>query len=104
MRRLIAPALLGMLAGALAGCATAPPPLGTAVAEARFASAVVPGQTTRAQMLAALGPTKFVHFDSGYEVWLYQAPADGGRFAEFVVLVDPAGIVARLRRRAPALP
>jgi hypothetical protein len=55
-------------------------------------------------MLAALGPTKFVHFDSGYEVWLYQSPADGGRFAEFVVLVDPAGVVRKTRRRAPAAP
>jgi hypothetical protein len=93
-----------LLAGALAGCATAPPPLGATVPETRLAAAIVPGQTTRAQMLAALGPTKFVHFDSGYEVWLYQAPADGGRYAEFVVLVDPRGIVVKTRRRAPALP
>lgn len=100
MTRLIA----CLLAGALAGCATAPPPLGATVPEATLATAIVPGQTTRAQMLAALGPTKFVHFDSGYEVWLYQAPADGGRFSEFIVLVDPRGIVAKTRRRAPALP
>jgi hypothetical protein len=93
-----------VLACALAGCATAPAPVGTAVPAARLDAAVVPGQTTRAQMLAALGPTKFVHFDSGYEVWLYQSPADGGRFAEFVVLVDPAGVVRKTRRRAPALP
>jgi hypothetical protein len=95
---------IALLACALAGCATAPAPAGTAVPAARLDAAVVPGQTTRAQMLAALGPTKFVHFDSGYEVWLYQSPADGGRFAEFVVLVDPAGMVRKTRRRAPALP
>jgi hypothetical protein len=95
---------IALIACALAGCATAPAPVGTAVPAARFDAAVVPGQTTRAQMLAALGPTKFVHFDSGYEVWLYQSPADGGRFAEFVVLVDPAGVVRKTRRRAPALP
>ena len=93
-----------ILACALAGCATTPPPLGATVPETQLAAALVPGQTTRTQMLAALGPTKFVHFDSGYEVWLYQAPADGGRYSEFVVLVDPRGIVARTRRRAPALP
>ena len=29
--------------------------------------------------------------------------ADGGRFAEFVVLVDPVGIVRKTRRRAPGL-
>lgn len=93
-----------MLALALCGCASTPAPIGASVPEAKLTAALVPGQTTRAQMLAALGPTKFVHFDSGYEVWLYQAPADGGRFAEFVVLVDPRGIVAKTRRRAPALP
>jgi hypothetical protein len=97
-------ALAVLLACALAGCATAPAPVGTAIPAARLDSAIVPGQTTRAQMLAALGPTKFVRFDSGYEVWLYQSPADGGRFAEFVVLVDPTGIVRKARRRAPALP
>jgi len=93
-----------LVTGVLAGCASTPAPLGTTVPEARLDSAIVPGQTTRAQMVAALGPTKFVHFDTGYEVWLYQSPADGGKFAEFVVLVDPAGIVRKTRRRAPALP
>lgn len=93
-----------LLLVALAGCASAPAPLGTSIPTARLDAAVVPGQTTRAQMVAALGPTSFVRFDSGYEVWLYQSPADGGRFAEFVVLVDPAGVVSKTRRRAPALP
>jgi len=97
-------AILALLACTLAGCATAPAPIGTSIPAAKLDAAVVPGETTRAQMLAALGPTKFVHFDSGYEVWLYQSPADGGRFAEFVVLVDPAGVVRKTRRRAPALP
>ena len=98
------PVILGALMLSLAGCATAPAPMGAAIPEAKLAAAIVPGQTTRAQMLAALGPTKFVHFDSGYETWLYHAPAGGGRFSEFVVLVDPAGIVCKTRRRAPALP
>ena len=96
--------MLALCASLLAGCATAPAPVGTAIPAARLDAAIVPGQTTRAQMLAALGPTKFVHFDSGYEVWLYQSPADGGRFAEFVVLVDPAGVVSKTRRRAPSVP
>ena len=96
--------ILALCASLLAGCATAPAPVGTAIPAARLDAAVVPRQTTRAQMLAALGPTKFVHFDSGYEVWLYQSPADGGKFAEFVVLVDPAGVVSKTRRRAPSLP
>ncbi|MDQ2823649.1 MAG: hypothetical protein M3Y65_25280 [Pseudomonadota bacterium] len=93
-----------MLIVLLAGCATGPAPLGTSIPAARLEAAIVPGQTTRAQMLAALGPTRFIHFDSGYETWLYQAPADGGRFSEFVVLVDPAGVVRKLRQRAPSAP
>jgi hypothetical protein len=98
------PALLVLAAALLAGCASTPAPLGNTVPEATLTAAVIPGQTTRAQMLAALGPTKFVHFDSGYETWLYQAPAGGGRYTEFVVLVDPSGVVRKMRRRAPALP
>lgn len=93
-----------LCASVLAGCATAPAPVGSAIPAARLDAAIVPGQTTRADMLAALGSTKFVHFDSGYEVWLYQSPAEGGKFAEFVVLVDPAGVVSKTRRRAAALP
>ena len=98
------PAWMLLSAALLAGCASTPAPLGTTISDARLAPAIVPGQTTRAQMLAALGPTKFVHFDSGYETWLYQVPAGGGRFAEVVVLVDPAGVVRKMRRRPPAAP
>jgi hypothetical protein len=89
---------------ALAGCVSTPAPPGTQVAEERLAQSVVPGQTTKAKLLAAFGPTRTVRFDSGYEVWMYQSPAGGGRFAEFVILVDPAGVVSKTRRRAPALP
>jgi len=87
----------------LAGCASqsATPP-GAQVAAERLEQAVVVGQTTKAQLLAAFGPTKSVRFDSGYEAWVYQSPAGGGRFAEFVVLIDPAGIVRKTRTRAPA--
>ena len=99
MRRLAA-----LLLVALAGCASAPPPPGTVVAGDRLAQSVLPGRTTRAELLAAFGPTRTVRFDSGYEVWLYQSPADAGRFSEFVVLLDPAGVVSKTRRRAPALP
>jgi len=42
-----------------------------------------------------------VRFDSGFETWVYQSPAGGGQFAEFVVLIDPAGVVAKTRTRAP---
>jgi hypothetical protein len=90
---------------ALAGCAaTVPAPPGTVVPEDRLTATVIPGRTTKAELVAAFGTTKSVAFDSGYEAWVYQSPAGGARFAEFVVLIDPKGIVTRTRRRAPALP
>lgn len=88
----------------LAGCATGPATPGTQVAAERLAASIVPGRTTRAELLAAFGPTRNVVFDSGYESWLYQSPAGAGRFSEFVVLIDPSGVVAKTRRRAPAAP
>ena len=94
--------LLGALVLWLAGCASqsAVPP-GAQVAAERLQQAVVAGQTTKAQLLAAFGPTTNVRFDSGYEAWVYQSPAGGGKFTEFVVLIDPAGRVAKTRTRLP---
>ena len=84
----------------LAGCASTPaPPPGTQVDAARALAAAVPGQATRASVLAALGPTHKVVFDSGAEVWLYQLPQGGGRYAEFVILFDRNGLVSKTRRR-----
>ena len=88
----------------LLGCAGTPAPPGTQVAQERLQQAIVPGTTNKAQLLAAFGPTKHVVFDSGFETWVYQTPADGGRFGEFVVLIHPSGIVTKTRTRAPALP
>ena len=93
-----------LLALGLAGCAASPPPPGAQADAARLAAATVPGQATRASVLAALGPTRKIAFDSGYEVWLYQAPRGGGMFSEYVVLFDPRGTVSKVRQRAPALP
>ncbi|WP_313034308.1 hypothetical protein [Massilia alkalitolerans] len=95
MKRALFAALL------LAGCATTPAPPGTQVAAGRLQQAVVPGLTTKAQLLAAFGPTKSVVFDSGYETWVYQSPAGNGRFSEFVVLINPAGVVTKTRTRPP---
>ena len=88
----------------LAGCATGTAPPGTQVAAERLQQTVIPGATTKAQLLAAFGPTKNVVFDSGYEAWVYQSPAGAGGFAEFVVLINPAGIVAKTRTRPPGQP
>ena len=90
--------------GVLAGCAGTPAPPGTQVALGRLQQGVVPGTTTRAQLLAAFGPTRSVVFDSGFESWVYQSPAGGGQFSEFVVLINPAGLVAKTRTRPAALP
>lgn len=88
----------------LGGCASTPAPPGAQVAPERLQQTVVPGSTTRDQLLAAFGPTKSVVFDSGYEAWVYQSPAGGGQFSEFVVLINPAGVVTKTRTRPPALP
>jgi hypothetical protein len=89
---------------ALAGCAAAPVPPGTQVSAERLALTVVPGRTTKAELLSAFGPTHKVVFDSGYEAWLYQSPAGAGQFSEFVVLLDSAGVVKKTRRRPAAPP
>jgi len=95
-------AYLILCAALLAGCATqnAAPP-GAQVAAERLQQTVVAGQTTKAQLLAAFGPTKSVRFDSGFEAWVYQSPVGAGQFAEFVVLIDPSGVVTKTRTRAP---
>ncbi|WP_020654578.1 hypothetical protein [Massilia niastensis] len=101
LRRLSCRFLLSVL---LAGCASQPAPPGAQAPAERLAQLVVPGSTTRAELLAAFGPTKHVRFDSAYEVWVYQSPAGGGRFTEFVILLDPSGVVSKTRSRAPSLP
>ena len=92
-----------LLVGALllAGCATQEPQPGTVVAVDRFSQLVVPGRTTRAELLAAFGPTRSVAFDSGYQAWVYSASAGGGRSEELVLLLDREGIVRKMRRRPP---
>jgi hypothetical protein len=91
-------------AALLAGCATGTAPVGTQVPAERLAASIVPGRTTKAELLANFGKTKSVVFGSGYEAWLYQSPAGGGRFAEFVILIDPKGVVAKTRQRPPGAP
>lgn len=86
---------------ALAACAATVPPPATQVSAARFEQAVVPGRTSKAELLAALGPTRRVVFDSGYETWLYVAPAGSAAYVEFVVLIGPDGLVKKTRQRAP---
>lgn len=93
-------AVLAVMA-ALAACAATAPPPATQVSAARFGQAVVPGHTSKAELLAALGPTRRVVFESGYETWLYVAPAGSDAYVEFVVLIGPDGLVRKTRKRAP---
>jgi outer membrane protein assembly factor BamE (lipoprotein component of BamABCDE complex) len=65
-------------------------------------AAIVPGRSTKAEVAAALGPATVVHFDSGYEVWVYRTRADerGGREPdELVVLFAPTGVAQKTRFR-----
>jgi outer membrane protein assembly factor BamE (lipoprotein component of BamABCDE complex) len=86
----------------LSACAVSPPaPPGTVVPDAK-ASQIQPGVTTKAELLAMLGPTTSIRFDSGVEVWRYLLPGPGGQapFGEYVVVLDPRGVVSKTRRAA----
>ncbi|MBF8279700.1 MAG: hypothetical protein HW385_1132 [candidate division NC10 bacterium] len=89
--------------------------------------AIAIGRSTKADLIAALGKTTVIRFDSGFEVWVYRyagvgvtgetaARADSveriehsvwdkGTSAktEFVVLFAPSGVVTKTRIR-PAPP
>lgn len=115
----------------VAGCAisTASPDTATSTAPIRASvsahsarDAITIGKSTKADVLAALGKTQVIGFDSGFEVWVYRylgdAPAKASPMeriehaaspkgapgkAEFVVLFAPSGVVAKTRIR-PAPP
>ena len=92
---------------ALCGCATREPAL--SLPESRLAQVLLIGQSSKAQVQAALGPAKTLAFDSGYEVWLYRvAPAvapwsladqSAEHDTELVILFDPNGVLKKTRRR-----
>lgn len=67
---------------------------------------VRPGASTREELLATLGPTTVVRFDTGYEVWVYRLNAERPDLppkGEFVVLVAPSGLVTKTRVRITPL-
>jgi hypothetical protein len=82
------------------------------------------GQSNMADVIAALGSTKVLRFDSGFEVWVYllddkraddvatpdslpskamvrqgSLPQQAPSSAEFIVLFAPSGVVAKTRIR-----
>jgi hypothetical protein len=89
---------------ALPACAVTPPaPPGTVVAGTTLAQEIQPGVTTKADLLTRFGATTAIRFDSGYEVWRYLTPAAApGTYGEYVIVIDPRGMVAKVRR-APAV-
>jgi outer membrane protein assembly factor BamE (lipoprotein component of BamABCDE complex) len=80
--------------------------------------AITIGKSTKADVIAALGKTTVINFDSGFEVWVYKYKADTPTKAswaerigfarsnekmpdttEFVVLFAPSGVVTKARLR-----
>ena len=65
-------------------------------------ASIAPGKSTKADVLAALGPGIAIKFDSGYEVWAYRWPGAQGTSraaTELVILFEPSGIVKKTRIR-----
>jgi hypothetical protein len=111
MKRLFGVCVAVASAACIAGCVTGPStspsafvtsPRAKTVPASRMKNAVTIGRSTRADVIAALGQTLVIGFDNGYEVWVYRLGEDRG--AEFVILFDPAGIVAKTRMRPPDRP
>jgi hypothetical protein len=125
----VAAALSVCIAGCVAPTASTVPtatvtPLRTKVIPAdSVRDAIAIGESTRADVIAVLGETLVISFDSGFEVWVYRLASDtptkaaraqgaaltdsetarSGTAAEFVVLFAPSGFVAKTRIR-PAPP
>jgi hypothetical protein len=84
--------------------------------------AVVIGRSTKADVIAALGESLVIRFDNGYEVWVYHLADDTtagqkrlrtrsgaddtrpGESAEYVILFQPSGVVAKTRMRPSPQP
>lgn len=94
----------------VSGCALIQPPRtaeaplrpGEIISAHSAKDTVLIGKSTKEDVRAALGEAVVVDFDSGYEVWVYRerlrdkAPPPR---TEFVLLFDPAGVLARTRIR-----
>lgn len=94
------------LVACCAGCASLPSTTPSAVvtplrkkviAADRVKNAAAIGRSTKADVAAALGETLVISFDTGYEVWVYRL--GNAPHAEFVILFEPSGRVAKTRMR-----
>ena len=94
------------LALLLAGCAginapAAPPFRDHSLSIPSAQALIVPGQSTRSDVAAALGTPTVITFDSGFEVWAYRNRPQGSApaSAELVILFGPSGVVRKSRTR-----
>ena len=105
MRRLFRASVAYAFITCVSGCA-APGASFTTISAPNARDAISIGKSTKADVIAALGKTTVLNFDSGYEVWVYQVT--GGAAAidrtEFVILFAPSGVVAKTRIRPPPPP
>ena len=93
----------------LAGCAgggaisdNAPGVMRAGGAPPQAASQSITAGKSKADVAASLGKASVVHFESGYEVWVYRWPgADrtSRTATELVVLFEPSGTVKKTRIR-----
>jgi hypothetical protein len=83
----------------VAGCVAVGTPYAV-IPPGKSSEAILVGKSTKADVLAALGKTTVVSFESGYEVWVYQSRGAMTGTDEFVVLFAPSGVVAKTRSRA----
>ena len=104
-------ALAALCAVCIAACAVQPStvpsaivtsPRAKVIAEDRARTAVTVGKSTRADVIASLGETLVISFETGYEVWVYRLGRVRG--AEFVILFAPSGVVSKTRIRTAPQP
>ena len=95
-----------VLALLLSGCAgfnapAAPPFRDPSLSIPGAQALIVPGQSTRSDVTAALGTPTVITFDSGFEVWAYRNRPQGSAqaSAELVILFGPSGVVRKSRVR-----
>jgi hypothetical protein len=102
MKMLCRAGIIAAYCAHVAGCVAMAPY--TVIPAGKSGEAVTVGKSTKADVLAALGKTTAVSFDSGYEVWVYQTKGETRGGDEFVVLFAPTGIVAKTRIRPTSPP
>lgn len=84
------------------GPGSARTPTGESPAPQAAMNSVVPGKSTRADVVAALGTAIVLSFDSGFEVWVYRwrgSDKTTRAATELVVLFDPSGLATKVRLR-----